>query len=311
MDSRSIELSSVGQVYSLDACYDMFMLDARARHCTPRTLATYDSRLKPFIHWCDQNGVKILSDVTPSTIRLYIVHIQDEKQWASRTVNGVVKAIATLFNYCVRDGLLTESPMKKVIIPKVDKKILPAFTEDDVQKILRACESERDEAIVLFLLDTGLRATELINLNAGDIETKTGAVYVRLGKGRKDRTVYVGARPLKQLLRYRPDFHKLSESAHVWRNEWTGERLTDSGLRQLLERVGERASVKHCSPHTFRRTFALWSLRNGMSIYHLQRLMGHADISVLRQYLDLVQADLQVAHEQYGVVDNLLSGKWR
>jgi integrase/recombinase XerD len=72
-----------------------------------------------------------------------------------------------------------------------------------------------------------------------------------------------------------------------------------------LKRLGKRAGVEHCHPHTFRRTFALWSLRAGMSIYHLQRLMGHADITVLRQYLDLVTEDVQAAHQAAGIVDKL------
>ena len=81
--------------------------------------------------------------------------------------------------------------------------------------------------------------------------------------------------------------------------------MTDSGLRQLLERIGLRAGVAHCHPHTFRRTFALWSLRNGMSIFHLQRLMGHADVTMLRRYLDLLHAGLQTAHAEHGVVDHM------
>ena len=75
----------------------------------------------------------------------------------------------------------------------------------------------------------------------------------------------------------------------------------------MLERLGNRAGVEHCHPHTFRRTFALWSLRSGMSLYHLQRLMGHEDIAVLRQYLALVDTDLKSAHEKYGAVDCTLA----
>jgi site-specific recombinase XerD len=63
--------------------------------------------------------------------------------------------------------------------------------------------------------------------------------------------------------------------------------------------------VEHCNPHTFRRTFALWSLRNGMSIYHLQKLMGHSDLTTLLKYLGLTKEDLKDAHEQYGPADNM------
>ena len=74
-------------------------------------------------------------------------------------------------------------------------------------------------------------------------------------------------------------------------------------------RPGDARNVQHSTPHTFRRTFALWSLRSGMEIYHLQRMMGHGDITVLRQYLDLIDHDISGAHERFGAVDNVLGRK--
>lgn len=293
------------QPHKIEAAYNLFKLDNQSRRFTKATITTYRDRLEPLIRWCEAQCVHLLTDITPSTLRSYLVHLQD-RNLADHTINGVARATKTFFNFCVREGLLTESPMNKVSMPKIGKHILPALTVEDAQKLLKACENERDEAIILFLLDTGVRATEFINLNGGDIDIKIGAVVVRQGKGRKDRTVYMGAKARKQLLRYYMHRGEPKEKDPVWLSEKNRERLTTSGLRQLLERLGTKAAVKDCSPHTFRRTFALWSLRNGMSIYHLQRLMGHADITVLRQYLDLVQSDLKNAHDQHGSVDGML-----
>ena len=91
----------------------------------------------------------------------------------------------------------------------------------------------------------------------------------------------------------------------VWASRNTGERLTANGLRQIVTRIGERAGVAHCHPHTFRRTFALWSLRGGMDVHTLAALMGHADIHVLKQYLALTGSDLQRAHKEAGPVDRM------
>ena len=76
----------------------------------------------------------------------------------------------------------------------------------------------------------------------------------------------------------------------------------------LLRRLGQAACVAHCHPHTFRRTFALWSLRAGMNIYALQRMMGHADLQILRRYLALIDDDLRQAHDKHGAVDHVLAG---
>lgn len=150
-----------------------------------------------------------------------------------------------------------------------------------------------------------MRAAELLALNGGDVDEHTKAIFVRQGKGRKDRTVYLGVKARRALLKAWRE-RKPGAGAPLWTGLRDGERLTESRLRQLLERIGQRAGVEHCSPHTFRRTFALWSLRAGMNIYTLARLIGHEDITVLRQYLALVEVDLRAAHEQASPVDRLL-----
>ncbi len=199
--------------------------------------------------------------------------------------------------------------MRRVKMPRLDNRILPAFTEADVKALLDACLSGRDKAIVLFLLDTGLRASEFVALNLGDVDMASGAVMVRQGKGGKDRQVYLGAKTrqtLQRHLRRRRDAEPMGASSPLWASLTTGNRLRRAGLRQVLRRLGERSGVEHCHPHTFRRTFALWSLRAGMDIYSLQRLMGHSDLTMLRRYLALVEQDLQNAHRKHGPVDSNL-----
>lgn len=188
--------------------------------------------------------------------------------------------------------------MPRRAIPKLPKKILPAFEAADVQRLLAACE--RDRALVL--LDTGLRAAELVALNGGNVNERSGAVTVREGKR---RIVYLGAQARRALLKHWRE-RTPGAGAPVWASVTTGARLTESGLRQLLKRLGRRAGVPHCHPHTFRRTFALESLRGSMDIYTLARLMGHENIAVLKPYLALAERDLQAAHAKASPVDRLL-----
>jgi len=100
--------------------------------------------------------------------------------------------------------------------------------------------------------------------------------------------------------------NETSGQSPLFASEHNGESLTISGMVQLMNRLRTRSGVPTCTCHTFRRTFALTCLRNGMNIYVLARLMGHSDIVVLRQYLALVEADLRKAHNDFGVVDKLI-----
>jgi site-specific recombinase XerD len=286
--------------------YTGWLLDLEARRCTPATLEHYHHCLGGFVDWLqDTQRLTHLHQITPTHIRTYLASLQARKL-SGNTALGVYRDIRAWCNFCVVEGWLSMSPTARLRAPKVEKAILPAFTPDDVQRLLGACEIHRDRALVLFLIDTGCRAHEFVELVGADLSLNDGAVTIQKGKGGKGRTVYIGVQTRKALLRYFAEMGKPSPTSPLFASQQTGKALTTSGLRQLLRRLGKRANVAHCHPHTFRRTFALWNLRAGMNIFVLQRLMGHEDLTVLRRYLALVEHDLQAAHTQAGTIDRFL-----
>ena len=133
----------------------------------------------------------------------------------------------------------------------------------------------------------------------------SGTVTVNLGKGGKDRITYIGVKTLKLLTRYHFQRGKPAGKEAIFVSQTSGDRLTVYGLAQVMERLRDATKVEICTCHTFRRTFAISCLRNGMNIYVLARLMGHVDIVILKQYLDIIADDLKTAHQKYGVVDNM------
>ena len=289
--------------YTLVDAYCLFELDNRARRLSPRTVQHYRFHLERFITWSTGRNVATIGDVTPAHLRAYLVHLQDAGDTAW-TVHGTARSLRRFFRFLVDEELLTKSPMARVKMPQLPKHIMPAFTAGEVDQLLTVAKTARDRALVLFLLDSGVRASECAALDLKHVDFKSGAVYVRDGKGSKDRIVFVGAKTSKAITKYRMGLRLPAADGPLWLNE-EGTRLTADGLRRLLGRMGKAAGVAHCHPHTFRRTFALWSLRAGMDVYRLARLMGHADITVLRQYLDLVTDDVQAAHEAAAIVDRL------
>jgi site-specific recombinase XerD len=283
--------------------YEMFRMDCEARRFTESTLRFYRFRLFPFIHWCEEKGIVSLRAITSSHIRIYLVSLQ-ERGLGGYSQHAAARAIKTFLRFCVREELLPDTPMKRVSMPRVDRPILPAFDQAGISRIMAAITTDRDKAIVLCLLDTGCRAAEFVAWNGGDVDMSAGTVQVRRGKGGKGRVVYLGKKARKTLLRYYMRRGTPGPDEPVWLSLRGGRRLTTWGLGQLLKRIGTAAGVEYCTPHTFRRTFALWSLRNGMNIYALQRLMGHAGLEVLQRYLALVEHDLGNAHDAASPVDN-------
>ena len=221
-------------------------------------------------------------------------------------MHGHARAIRAWLKFCVRDELIDTNPFDKVRMPRLPKKILPALTPEEVRTVLDACGYERDRVMLLFFLDSGVRAQELCNLDVGDVDMRTGTVSVRQGKGSKDRTTHIGAKTRKALLRYlvaRGDRDKPTRPLFVSLKD--GQRLTYSGAAQALRTLRQAAGVKNLTAHALRRTFAVSCLRAGMSVYVLARLMGHADIEVLRNYLPLTDDDTAAGHAAAGPVDNL------
>lgn len=298
----------------LAGALELFYLDIQARNLSPRTLSYYREKLGRFVTWLQAQGATAPTDITAALIRRYIRELQ-ARDLSPYTVHGFARAIKTLCFFLVREGLLTRNPFDLVRMPTLPKELLPPFTEDDVCAILTACddatEPARERALILLLLDSGVRASELCALNVRDLDMMTGALRVNSGKGRKDRVTFVGARTRKAILRYFMIRPGTEPDAPLFVGVVTGCRLRYDGLRAILKRLGERAGVTDCAAHRYRRTFAIESLRAGMPIMQLAAMMGHGSLSVLQRYLRLLTEDLQTAHREHGPVESLLSKKGR
>jgi integrase/recombinase XerD len=284
---------------------EVFLLDAQARNLSPRTLRYYRQQIGWFADYLVCHDCHQLDQISPHHIRAYLLYLQEQKRWKSASVHSAARAIRAFFNFCVAEQLASTSPMARVKMPKTTEHLLPAYSEQEVRSLLDAAKTQRDRALILCLLDSGCRANEFLAWNVGDVNLATGTVCVRHTKNRHERTTYLGIRTRRELIKLYGT-QSTAPDDPVWCTLDTGRRLQYEGLKTLLQKLGKAARVYPCSPHRFRRTFALLSLRNGMNVYALQRIMGHADLSVLRRYLALLDDDLRDAHQRFGAVDHML-----
>ena len=298
---------------ALDMAAESFLSAKTAERCTALTLRAYRRAVTRCVVWLKAQGITDPQGITAARIRAYLAHLTELGLKAS-SVHHFARPVKTWCRFLYADGVIASDPWARVKLPRVPDEVLPAFTADEVRALLGACkggaDSARDTALLLCLLDTGCRAAEFCALKVADVDLSSGAITVRQGKGNKSRTVYIGSKARRAMRRYQ-SARAASGGDPLFPSLNTGDRLTTDGLRHLLLRLGKRAGVSDCHPHKFRRTFALSCLRAGMSIYALQRLMGHADLGMLRKYLALVEADLADAHREHGAVDSLLETKGR
>ena len=299
---------------ALRAAYGAFLIDRKAARCTYKTLEHYTYTVGSSVAWLRDSGVSYVDEITPGHIRAYLISLQD-RNLKDTTQHAHARGIKAWLNWLVREGDLETSPMANVTMPKLAKRVLPPFTPRGIQRLLAQCDRKtaigrRNYAIILTLLDTGLRASELVSLRIGDLDVRSGMVTV-FGKGQKQRQVRVGRRARGAILRMLKSRTDTGTDAPMWIAYDAKRRelgpLSAWGLRSMLKRAGRTVGLLPCSAHRFRRTFALWCLRDGMDLHSLRVLMGHSSLDVLQRYLALTTGNIQKAHMAHSPADRFLS----
>jgi site-specific recombinase XerD len=288
-----------------------FYLDRQARNLAPKTLLWYTHALTHWHTYATTQGITYTERITPSHIRRFLVTLAEQGHNAGGVAN-IYGAVKAFINWYAVEAAPSgwQNPLQKVKNPKrpeepLDPLPIPHFRAMVAQCTPRTFSGDRDRALLLVLLDTGLRKAELTDLTVGDLDMSTGAVLVRSGKGRKPRTVFIGINTRRALLAYFRHRSKPGNDAGLWVNVDTGRSLTKAGIREIVRRRALQAGVPDTGLHAFRRAFAIAYLRNGGDVVTLQRLLGHNSLAVINRYLKLLTDDLQAAHARFGAVDKL------
>lgn len=291
---------------NLQMWIEAFLQDRKIQNLSMRTLEFYQCKLKNFINFCEPKAVKNIMQITPSLIREYLLEheVMGHNPGGCHAAYRTVKTFLRWWENEVEPKDWS-NPIRKVKAPKMSIEPLDPVDIEAVKAMMEVCPSnligQRDKAMMFFLLDTGVRARELVSINLEDVNPITGYVLVRVGKGRKPRTVYLGSKSRKALRAYLRFRHDHCDALWITDEK---EQLTFWGVKSLMIRRANQAKVKTPQLHAFRRWFALSCLRAGMNVYSLQELMGHADLQVLRRYLKQTNQDIREAHRRAGPVDN-------
>lgn len=299
----------------IDRAIDYFLSAKAAEGVSPYTVKTYENHLYRFAkHMPD---VQEASDIDKFTVTGYIQKMQADPKMKSVSVNTHTRSLRVFCKWLAAEDLIRVSPFdapkNPVKMPRFEKRPIDILPDEDFRKLLAQCDrtshrGRRDEAILMFLFDTGVRVGELVKLRKDDIDMKRRSARV-FGKGSKWRTVFFSPQTAVVLQRYLSrQSAEARDSEYVFMG-WRGRPISNYGVNQLLERLARNAGVtSRVNPHTFRHTFATNFLRMGGDASSLQRILGHSDISTtIRNYAHLVDEDLSKAHDQFSPMSRILS----
>ncbi len=228
------------------------------------------------------------------------------------TINHRVRSMKQLYQFLTDEALVGSNPAQKLDRKKPKSTIIETFTEEQLTAILAAPDKNRfvglrDYTIMLLLLDTGVRLSELTGIKILDLKLPDNELLITQGKGGKNRRVFVSSKTketLKKYLRVRGDipgnpYLFISSEDQPMRRRNVQERLIVYGSKARLEGV-------RVSPHTFRHTFAKMYILRGGDPFSLQSLLGHSTLDMVRHYVNLWGSDLQKMHRQFSPVAHLL-----
>jgi integrase/recombinase XerD len=203
----------------------------------------------------------------------------------------------------VTEELAEAAAIRRLVKPRVPRKLIEPLSDDELRELL-ALAGTRDKAILLLLLDTGLRVSEAAGIRFRDLRPD-GAIKV-MGKGAKERLVPVGTSSRRAIGRYLAERGRGQPDEPVFLAE-SGTGLTFHGIQQILKRLKARAGLeRRCSPHTFRHTFAHNYVVNGGDVFSLQRILGHTSLDMVRRYVALADTDVASRHDLASPADHLL-----
>ncbi len=302
-----------------------FVLSKQAEGCSWGTLHDYQAELVHLGRWMDLHGHHDPAALTTADLKGFLSWVratptEQGKLLSPKTIYNIWVALRAFYRWLAEETDM-DSPMAKIPAPKTPGRVIDPLTREEVARMVKACDitrparttlrqsfsmnrdtASRDKAIILVLLDSGLRASELCSLTFGDVDLATGRIFVRSGKGGKGRIVYLGKVARRTLWRYlsKRDTQTPVEPLFLAR---TGRPLTGDRLDKLFKSLGERAAVSNLHPHRLRHTFATEFLRNGGNLLALQRLLGHASLEMVRRYAAIVEADLERAHQSGSPAD--------
>lgn len=285
-----------------------FLRDCKSRALSWNTVEYYRRQITFFQEYCENQGITDIEDVTTDVLRSYFISLDGAHNAGGK--HAKYRAVKVFFLWYEREYEPDDwkNPIHKVKPPKVPEQIIEGITIEQVKQILSTCDSTRfsdvrDRAMILFLLDTGVRVQEMIDLNRDDL-LEDGSVHVRKGKGGKARFTYMGNKTRRAMRKYFR--HRKDSNPAVFVNQM-GERIAKSTIQGMLNRRCQLVGVPRQSPHDFRRAFVLNMLRSKkVDVYDLKMLTGHTTLEVLGRYAAKAREDAQTAHEEGSPVDRLL-----
>ncbi len=309
-----MESESLGNFVSI---YEKF---ATAENKSPRTIEGVKSAVTKFDGYL--GGCTDIHAVEDEDLRRYIRYLQEKPKWlghptigqehgnlSDNSVASYVRDIRSFWSWLEREKFITDNPFRKVKPPNTTERIVDPLHPGEVTHLLKAIPKKqytgyRDCCIITTLYGTGLRISEITDLDKDNFDFDSGQIKV-IGKGKRERAVFMSAKVFKALYKYKSQHRPDVPSKYFFVHQ-DGQPLTRFYFEHRMQVYVKKAGItKTCTPHILRYSFAIQFLRNGGDIFTLQKILGHRTLEMTRRYLKIATSDVEVKMKEYSPAEQL------
>ncbi len=276
--------------------YASFMTNVR--HKALNTIESYKRDVNQYITYLNQSGVDV-SLATKTTVLSYLLSLQKQGR-ATSTVSRTLASLRSFYVFLIQNGEAVNDPTSNLEAPRVEKKPPSVLTAEEIDLLLSQPSLDdskgiRDKAMLELLYATGIRVSELINLNIEDVNIAMG--FITTSTAKKERIVPMGHAAIEALTLYvakaRGNLLKDTDEKALFVN-CSGVRLTRQGFWKIIKHYQQTANIEtDITPHILRHSFAAHLIENGADIRSVQEMMGHADISSTQIYSKMMNSRLR------------------
>ena len=290
---------------SFQEAFDLFIRKCKIKNLTDLSISSYEKKMVHFYEFIDKS--EPITAVTKDTVDDYILWLRENTDANDITINSYLRSVRAFLYFCMEDKYI---PTFKIQLIKAEKKIKETYTDDELVRLLEKpdvdnCSFSCYKTWVFenYLLGTGNRISTALDLHIGDINFQSGVIILRKTKNRKQQIIPLSA-TLAEILQGYLQIRGGEADDYVFCNEY-GEQASCRTYQQLVRRYNRKRGVEKTSCHTFRHTFAKnWILNSG-DMFRLQKILGHSDLTVTKEYVNMFGQDLQMDFEKFNPLDNL------
>ena len=288
---KSTEVQAVDESWHQEL--GAFLVRKRVEGRSEGTIDQYHQHLSRMLQYIN----KPVKEITEADLFLYIEMYKKQRSVSNVYLNNIRLVCSSFFNWLNNKGYIGKNPAAGLDPIKVEKRIKKPLSDTELEILRRKCRIERDIALIECLYSTGVRVSELVSLNKNDIDFDNMKMVV-YGKGAKERETYLTASACMHLKDYL-DSRTDNDGALFVSLKAPHERLTVSGVEEILRKLGRRTGISKVHPHRFRRTMATNILNKGMPIEEVKEILGHVKLDTTLIYCQVRKENVRHNHKKY------------